>query len=202
MVRFRHRLPTSDKDSIDSGWVLPTLGGLLLIGVGLVGIGVVWSLIDVLASSTLSGLPIGLSTTQLAGTMADGSTVTEAKALVTVTAGLGYRTVWWLTGPASGVLALFGLVSLRRVVATAQAGDPFIVGNVSRIRTVALLTIAYFLLTIAHSFVAIAIQTDLDLETVTATLSFTPIVLAVILFALAEVWRRGVELREEQQLTV
>lgn len=202
MVRFKNPLSTSDKIPNGGGWVLPTLDGLLLIGMGAAGVGVVWSLIDAVTSSTLSGLLIGLSTTQLTEGMPDGVVLTDVHGLVTVAAGLGYRLAWWLTGPAVGLLALLGLVSLRRVVVTARVGDPFIASNVRRIRALGMLTVAYFLFAVARSFVAVAIQADFDLGDSTATLPLTPIALVVILLALAEIWRRGVELREEQRLTV
>lgn len=199
MARFRNRLPTSDKSQ---GGALPALDGLLLIGMGLAGIGVLWSLIGMLASSTVSDLSIGLTTVQLADGLPEGVVLDEAQGLVTVTVGVGYRMAWWLTGPGAGVLALLGFVWLRRIVTTARAGDPFIVGNVKRIRALTLLAFTYFLLTVARSFVAVAIQADLNVENPTATLSLMPVVLAVVLLALSEIWRRGVELREEQQFTV
>ncbi len=202
MARFWNRVPTSGTMSQDGGWVLPTLDGLMLIGVGLAGIGVVWSLIDMLASSTVSDLSIGLATVQLADGLPEGVVLDEAQGLVTVTVGVGYRMAWWLTGPGAGVLALLGFVWLRRIVTTARAGDPFMASNVNRIRALALLAFTYFLLIVARSSVAVAIQADLNVGNPTATLSLMPVVLAVVLLALSEIWRRGVELREEQQFTV
>ena len=201
MARFQNRPPSGTK-SQDGGWALPALDGLLLIGAGLAGIGVLWSLIDMLASSTLSDLSIGLAAVPLADGLPEGVMLNEAQGLVTGTIDLGYRIAWWLTGPAAGLLALLGFVWLRRIVTTARFGDPFIASNVNRIRAVAMLAIFYFLVTVARTFVAVAVQADLDLENPTATLSFTPIVLAVILLALTEIWRRGVDLREDQQFTV
>lgn len=202
MARFRNRLPTSGTMSQDGGWVLPTLDGLMLIGVSLAGIGVLWSLIEMLASPTVSGLSIGLTTVQLADGLPEGVVLNEAQGLVTVTVGVGYRMAWWLTGPAAGLLALLGFVWLRRIVMTARAGDPFVAGNVKRIRALALLAITYFFVIVARSFVAVAIQAGLNVENPTATLSLMPVVLVVVLLALSEIWRRGVELREEQQFTV
>ena len=202
MTMFRKRLPKSGSMSQEGGWVLSALDGVLLLGVGLAGIGVLWSLIAMLSSSTLSGLSIDLTAGQVGEGLPEGVVLDEVQGLVTVTIGLGYRLAWWLTGPASGLLALLGLVWLRRIVITARAGDPFIIGNVNRIRAVALLAVTFFVVTVARTFVAVAIQADLDVGNPTTTLSLTPIVLVVVLLALSEIWRRGVGLREEQRFTV
>jgi hypothetical protein len=49
---------------------------------------------------------------------------------------------------------------------------------------------------------AIIIQDDLDLREAVPDISFAPIVSAVVLLALAQIWQHGVKLRAEQELTV
>jgi Protein of unknown function (DUF2975) len=119
-----------------------------------------------------------------------------------VPAGLGYRLGWWLVGPASSFIVLAGAEVLRGIVATARAGAPFVGANVRRIRVLAALTLGYFVLTVARSLVAVIIQDDLGLERSSPDISFAPIVSAVVLLALAQIWQYGVKLREEQELTI
>lgn len=201
MTRLRNRLTTLFTPP-SGGWVLYHLNVLLLIGaVGAAG-AVVWSLIDMFTSSTLSGLPMLLKASQLANSLPDGVVLNEAEVSVTVVAGLGHRMAWWLTGSAHYLLFVLGLVSLRRVVTTAQAGDPFIAANVKRLRFVASLATTYFVLSAARRVVSVRIQADLAFENPVATLPLGPIYIAIALQALAEIWRRGVDLREEHRLTV
>lgn len=131
----------------------------------------------------------------------------EAERLVTAETGVGYRLAWWAVGPASTLVVLAGAYILHELVATARAGDSFVTANVRRIRVLAALTIGYFLLTVARSFVGVAIAIDglglgLGLDNAAATISLAPILSALVLFALAEIWQRGVDMRDEQQLTV
>jgi Protein of unknown function (DUF2975) len=91
---------------------------------------------------------------------------------------------------------------LRGIVATARADAPFVAANVRRIRVLAALTLGYFVLSVARALLAIIIQDDLGLERASTDISFAPIVSAVVLLALAQIWQYGVKLREEQQLTI
>jgi Protein of unknown function (DUF2975) len=75
-------------------------------------------------------------------------------------------------------------------------------GTLGRIRVLAALTLGYFVLTVARSLVAVIIQDDLGLERSSTDISFAPIVSAVVLLALAQIWQYGVKLREEQELTI
>lgn len=182
--------------------LLPALDVLLLLAIGLAGLVALLSLIDAVTSKTLADLTIGLPAGDVRASLPAAVELGEVEGLVTARTGLGYRLAWWLAGPATSLLVVAGASILREVLATAQAGDPFVMVNVRRIRILAVLTAGYFGLTATRPLVARAIQNDLDVDVVTTPLSYAPIVSAVALLALAEVWQRGVTLRDEQQLTV
>lgn len=191
-----------DMERLPKRSLLTALDYVLLVAIGLAGLVALLSLIDTVTSKTLADLTIGLSADDVRAALPAGVELDEPQGLVTADTGLGYRLAWWLAGPATSLLVLAGASILRDVVATARAGDPFVVGNVRRIRALAILTAAYFVFTAARSLVAWAIENDLDVDVVTAPLSYAPIASALALFALAEIWQRGVTLRDEQQLTV
>lgn len=54
----------------------------------------------------------------------------------------------------------------------------------------------------ARSIVATAMQSDLGLGSVATEVNLAPLASAVVLFGLAQIWQRGVELGDEQRLTV
>jgi hypothetical protein len=129
------------------------------------------------------------------------------------TATARHRTIWskrgalsdamtTATAARSSFIVLAGAEVLRGIVATARAGAAFIGANVRRIRVLAALMLGYFVLTVARSIVAVIIQDDLGLERTSTDISFAPIVSAVVLLALAQIWQYGVKLREEQELTI
>jgi Protein of unknown function (DUF2975) len=73
---------------------------------------------------------------------------------------------------------------------------------VRRIRVLAALTLGYFVLNVAPALLATVIQNDLGLERATPDISFAPIVSAVVLLALGQIWQHGVTLRRDQELTI
>ena len=88
-----------------------------------------------------------------------------------------------------------GASILRRIVATARTGHPFVAANVRRLRVLAAVSLVYFVTTVVRSLVAQAIQNELGLGEVTPSYSFAPIVSAVAILALAQLWQHAVELR-------
>jgi hypothetical protein len=159
--------------------VLPVLEGLLQLTMLVAGLAALLTLIGAVAGDALEEFP---------GHDAN--------------AGLGWRLAWWLVGPAASIFVVAGATVLSNIIPTAKAGDPFVVANVRRLRLLGVLTLGYFVVTVARSFVAVAIQDHLGVEQVGTAIEFAPIVFAVVLFALAEIWQRGVDMRDEQQLTV
>jgi Protein of unknown function (DUF2975) len=182
--------------------VLLALDYALLLAIGLAGLVAVLSLIDAVTAKSLTDLTIGLPTADVRASLPAGVEIDAVEGLGTARIGLGYRLAWWFAGPATSILVIAGASILRDVVATAQAGDPFVAANVRRMRVLAILTAAYFGFTAARPLLARVIQNDLDVDVVAAPLSYAPLASALALFALAEIWQRGVTLRDEQQLTV
>lgn len=182
--------------------LLPVVDGLLLITILVAGLAALVSLIDAVTSTSLTDLAVGLSPQDRGGSLPSDVRLTDAEGLVEARTGLGHRLAWWFVGPASGLLVIAGAEVLRAVVATTRAGDPFVAANVRRIRALAGLTLGYFVLTAARPLVAGVIRDDLGVDEPAWTVSFAPLVSAVVLLALAQVWQHGVSLRDEQRLTV
>ena len=93
---------------------------------------------------------------------------------------------------------------LGRIVDTVGDGDPFIPTNADRLRTMGWLALAIQLLTlpigVAVARVAKAVE-DTPSDT-SVGLDFTGLVLILILFILARVFRKGAAMREELEGTV
>ena len=190
MVRFRNRALLASLE-----WIV-LLGMLFALLLALLG------LLEAATSETLDELRIGLPVERLSDVLPDGMEIRAAEGLVIARVDLGYRLAWWLVGPASGLLVVAGGYILYGLVLTVQAGNPFVAANVRRLRVLGALTLGYFLLTLARPFVAEAIQGHLGVADIRAAVAYAPVVSAIVLFVLAEIWQRGVELDVEQQLTV
>ena len=99
-------------------------------------------------------------------------------------------------------LAWVGLLALRRVVRSAVAGDPFVDRNVFYLRVFgAVLVAAPLVAALTNRLV----DATLDVgggRVAVADVDFTWIVAAIAAFALAEVFRRGSELRELEASTI
>ncbi len=190
MVRFRNRALLSTHE-----WIvlLTMLFALLVAGMGL---------LEAATSERLDELRIGLPVEPLRDALPDSVQIRTAEGVVIARADLGYRLAWWLVGPASGLLVVVGGWILYGIVLTVQAGDPFVAANVRRLRLLGALAVAYFALTLARPFVAVAIQGHVGVADVRSSVAYAPFVFAIVLFVLAEIWQRGVELDDEQQLTV
>jgi hypothetical protein len=182
--------------------LFPMLDYVLLLAIGLAGLVALLTLIDVVTSETVIDLTIGLPADDVRTELPLDVRLFDAEGLVVADTSLGYRVAWWLAGPATSLLVVAGASILRGVVATARAGDPFVAGNVRRLRVLATLTAAYFAVTAARPLLAQLLDDDLGVDVVTPPLSYAPLVSALALFALAEIWQRGVTIRDEQQLTV
>lgn len=162
--------------------VFVILDGALVVTILIAGLATLLTLLDAVASRGVTGFAIKLPEG------AEGS--------VSARVGLGLRLAWWLVGPASGLLVILAAETLRRVVSTARAGDPLVAANVGRIRALAGLALASFVMTVTKQGVAIAIADDLGQSAASRAVSPSPLLAAAVLLGLAQVWRRGVALRE------
>ena len=183
--------------------LLAVADGALLLTMLLAGLVALLTLLVTVSSKDLGGIAVALPKDQIRDLLATGVTVDNARAVVTGQAELGYRLAWWLVGPATSLLVLWGAWMLHEIVATAGAGDPFVAANVRRIRVLGWLAVGFWVATIAQSLVGMAVQDHLGLDQPhPLNLSFDPLLWVVVLFALAAIWQRGVDMRDEQQLTV
>lgn len=104
-------------------------------------------------------------------------------------------------------IALLVIYQLRNIIATLAAGSPFVPANAARIRFIGWVvifgelaqTIVEFL---GHLAVAATFETTGLAFRWSFHLSLTTIFWGCVLLALAEVFRLGVEMREDQSLTV
>lgn len=190
MVRFKDRA------------LLASLEWIVLLSMLVALLAALLGLLEAATSETLDQLKTGLPVERLGDVLPDGMEIRAAEGVVTARADLGYRLAWWVVGPASGLLVVAGGYILYGIVLTVQAGDPFVAANVRRLRLLGALTVTYFLLTLARPFVAEAIQSHLGVADVRAAVAYAPIISAIVLFVLAEIWHRGVDLADEQHFTV
>ncbi|MEA2828142.1 MAG: hypothetical protein QOG43_2581 [Actinomycetota bacterium] len=186
----------------DRSW-LAVADGALLLTMLLAGLVAGLTLLVAVTSNALGGIAVALPKDQVRDLLAAGVTVDSAQAVVSGHAELGYRLAWWLVGPATSLLVLWGAWMLHQIVASAGAGDPFVAANVRRIRVLGGLAVGFWVATIAQSMVGMAVQDHLRLHQAhPLNISFDPLVWVVVLYALAAIWQRGVDMRDEQQLTV
>lgn len=113
----------------------------------------------------------------------------------------------------AGILALAGLAValiffvarlLARIVATVGEGDPFVPENATRLSRMAWLILAVQLVGIPLTGMAIWLSnlTNDSAETAGDAFSISALLLVLILFILARVFRKGTEMREELEGTV
>ncbi len=101
-------------------------------------------------------------------------------------------------------LFAYGIVQVRRVLGSVRSGDPFVIDNVHRLRTLG----GLFLAAPAVDSVLMAIATSAALPdnvhnaTVHFGIPMAAWIGAALLFVLAEVFAHGVRLREEVEGTV
>lgn len=120
---------------------------------------------------------------------------------------------WWLfavlwTYTVTAIaLALLFLHHLRCLIQRVRSGAPFEAANALRLRWLGLMAIALALLNGLAAFVtSLAVRDGLISERVKVpySLSFDPslVLFGLVLLALAEIFRRGADLEEDQSLTV
>lgn len=118
-----------------------------------------------------------------------------------------YDLVWafeglLLTGLALSLLAWRFLLLLRRIVDSVATGDPFAPENADRLTAMAWLTLAGQVAVIPALFIGAWISTILKDTDFEFELSLSAILLALVLFILARVFRQGAAMRAELEGTV
>ena len=124
--------------------------------------------------------------------------------------GIGPKSIPWvvfmvLGGVVLSVLAFFFLRHLRRIVDSVKDGDPFVPVNADRLRHMAWLAIAMQVVLIAITPTIMwfdALPHRQNVHHGSDGLSFAALVLAMLLFILARVFRVGTAMREELEGTI
>ena len=124
--------------------------------------------------------------------------------------GVDEASIPWLVGMVLGgalicALSFFFLRHLRRVVDSVREGDPFVPINAERLRHMAWLAVAVqaVLLVVAPLVMWFdALPHKQNVRHNSDGISFGALVLALLLFVLARVFRRGTEMRDELEGTV
>ncbi|QOV93812.1 DUF2975 domain-containing protein [Novosphingobium sp. ES2-1] len=94
---------------------------------------------------------------------------------------------------------------LRAIVTTVEDGDPFTPGNAERLRAMAWLSVIIQLLSIPVGIVGVMLEqasADAASVNVDADFSINGLLLALVLFILARVFRIGAQMREDLEGTV
>jgi hypothetical protein len=114
------------------------------------------------------------------------------------------RNVLALAFIAKLALAWVVVINLERLVESAKAGNPFDRRNLRRLRFVGAAVLAYPVgADVVRRILQHTLEADLPVRVRVDVLGFWPCVtIAVGMFALAEVFRRGAELREFEEFTV
>ena len=104
-------------------------------------------------------------------------------------------------------LFLYGFRLLRHIVANAAADAPFTYENVSRLRHLAFVALGLLVLEssaplLASALAAIGLRGEAFHAQFSLTAEPSSLIIVLVLFALAEVFARGVELQQENDLTV
>lgn len=115
--------------------------------------------------------------------------------------------VLWTHAAAAFALTLLSLHQLRRIFQRVRDGAPFDAHNALRMRWLGLLLLALALFNGVAEFVtSLAVRNGLVSSDLTVTtglrINLFVVVVALVLVALAEIFRRGAELEHEQSLVI
>ena len=124
--------------------------------------------------------------------------------------GIAAKSIPWLVlmvllGTVLAALSFYFLRHLRRIVDSVSQGDPFVPVNADRLRHMAWLALAMQAALIAVTPIVMwfdALPHKQNVHHNSDGISFGALVLALLLFILARVFRRGTEMRDELEGTV
>lgn len=138
--------------------------------------------------------------------MSQAHIVDEMLPTATVAAGTVAATIAIVLflGASAAAIGFVFLRILRRIIGSVGEGNPFILENADRLRTMGWLAVSIELLKLPASALSIFIaqQVKQDTFTVDVELSITGLLIALVLFILARVFRHGAAMREDLEGTV
>jgi len=109
--------------------------------------------------------------------------------------------LWWIVTDLVVVVAMPFLFLLRRVIA--KGTEPFTAENASRLRWMAVFALIAGVISILRPIVSTILQGDFGFEGFSGTfIDPSDLVLALGIGGLLEIWRHGITLKADQELTV
>lgn len=100
------------------------------------------------------------------------------------------------------ILGFYFFRHLRRIIGTVGEGDPFVPINAERLRAMGWITVAVHILGIPMAALSGWIESVTDNYRAAVEVPFSGLLLAVVLFVLARVFRQGTRMRDELEGTV
>jgi uncharacterized membrane protein YidH (DUF202 family) len=100
------------------------------------------------------------------------------------------------------VLGFYFFRHLYRIVGTVGEGDPFVPVNAERLRAMGWITVAVHVLGIPMAAITRWVEVATDNVRIEADVPLAGLLLAVVLFVLARVFREGTRMRDEMEGTV
>jgi hypothetical protein len=130
-----------------------------------------------------------------------GVEIVDLQARLVADASVGWRVVWGLMSLLPALIVGGALWIMFRLLRDER--DPFTMVNVKRLQMLAGLAAAYLAVMGVRGLVEMELERSLGLDALDTEFAFVvPFFLALLCGALAEVFRRGVAMREEQELTI
>ena len=116
------------------------------------------------------------------------------------------RTIWAIGQLLAPIMVIAGIWLVLQIVRSTRKGDPFTSENERRLWTLAVLVAGggtvYQLIAGFGRMLLIQRSAAAELFTITATVSFLPLILGLLIALLAAVWRIGIDLREDVEATI
>ena len=103
---------------------------------------------------------------------------------------------------AGAALGFLFFRNLYRIVATVGEGDPFVPVNAERLRAMGWIVVAVHFIVVPLAAIGAWLQTTMERFHANISVSLGGLLLALVLFVLARVFREGARLREEVEGTV
>lgn len=196
-----HSLSSTTVRSDSPSGVTAVVRAFVVVAMVIASLSAVISLVEVFSTSSLvTPLSVDIGPSEIDADLPPTATVSEASAAVDVTIGLGYRMLWWLVTDALAIAGVAFLELFRRLLGTVS--DPFTEANAGRLKAMAGLTLVFATVGLVRGVVAIAIQDAAGFDSLGTSFGLGSLALGLVLIALLEFWRRGIELRADAELTV
>jgi len=103
---------------------------------------------------------------------------------------------------AGAAMGFFFFRHLYRIVGTVGEGDPFVPANAERLRAMGWIVLAVHVIVVPLAAIGAWLQTTMDRFHANVRVSLGGLLLALVLFVLARVFREGTRLRAELEGTV